>query len=64
MAISQPANALPVHMTGNGLSLGIQAVGRIGDEETLYPLAGQMQDVIGWHHRFFPMAKSLGQDWT
>ena len=31
----QPSIALPVHVTGDGLPLGIQAAGRPGDEETL-----------------------------
>lgn len=47
----QPAIALPVHITSDGLPLGIQAVGRIGDEETLYSLAGQLEEISGWLKR-------------
>ncbi len=47
----QPAIALPVHVTANGLPLGIQAVGRPGDEETLLSLAAQMERQSGWLDR-------------
>jgi amidase len=51
----QPAIALPVHMTAEGLPLGIQAVGRMGDEETLLSLAAQMERQSGWLDRRAPM---------
>ena len=47
----QPAIALPVHVTDDGLPLGIQAVGRPGDEETLFALAGQLETQSGWLDR-------------
>ncbi len=47
----QPAIALPEHVTAAGLPLGIQAVGRPGDEETLFALAGQMESLSGWTRR-------------
>lgn len=47
----QPAIALPVHMTKDGLPLGVQAVGRPGDEETLFSLAAQMEKQSGWLKR-------------
>jgi amidase len=50
----QPAIALPVHVTKEGLPLGIQAVGRPGDEETLLSLAGQMETISGWAARRAP----------
>jgi amidase len=50
----QPAVALPVHVTKAGLPLGIQAVGRPGDEETLLSLAGQMEIISGWAARRAP----------
>lgn len=53
----QPAIALPVHVTALGLPLGIQAVGRPGDEETLYSLAGQMEEIGGWAARRAPLAR-------
>lgn len=51
----QPAIALPVHVTAAGLPLGIQAVGRPGDEETLFALAGQMERLSGWLQRRAPL---------
>ncbi|NMG37666.1 amidase [Chelativorans sp. ZYF759] len=51
----QPAIALPVHVTAEGLPLGIQAVGRPGDEETLFSLAAQMERQSGWLHRRAPL---------
>jgi amidase len=51
----QPAIALPVHVTAAGLPLGIQAVGRPGDEETLLSLAGQMETISGWLSRRAPL---------
>lgn len=50
----QPAIALPVHVTAKGLPLGIQAVGRIGEEETLLSLAAQMESQSGWLGRRAP----------
>lgn len=47
----QPAIALPVHVTDDGLPLGVQAVGRPGDEETLFSLAAQMEKQSGWLNR-------------
>lgn len=48
----QPAIALPVHVTDTGLPLGIQAVGRPGDEATLLSLAAQLEGISGWRtHR-------------
>jgi len=51
----QPAIALPVHVTAKGLPLGIQAVGRPGDEETLLSLAAQMERQSGWLGRRAPL---------
>ncbi|WP_223385570.1 amidase [Oricola cellulosilytica] len=51
----QPAIALPVHVTGEGLPLGIQAVGRMGDEETLFSLAAQLEAQVGWRDRRAPL---------
>jgi len=50
----QPAVSLPVHVTEDGLPLGIQAVGRVGDEDTLFALAGQMEELSGWLDRRAP----------
>ena len=47
----QPAIAMPVHVTKEGLPLGIQAVGRPGDEETLLSLAAQFETISQWGKR-------------
>lgn len=51
----QPAIALPVYVTAAGLPLGIQAAGRLGDEETLLSLAAQMEKLTGWTTRRAPL---------
>ena len=45
---------MPVHVTPGGLPLGIQAAGRLGDEETLFAFAGQMEKLSGWRDRRAP----------
>jgi len=50
----QPSVAMPVHMTADGLPLGIQAAGRPGAEETLFSLAGQFEKLSGWTKRRAP----------
>lgn len=47
----QPSVAMPVHVTASGLPLGIQAAGRLGDEETLISFAAQMERISGWTSR-------------
>jgi amidase len=39
----QPGISLPLHWSGSGLPIGVQFVGRFGDEETLLSLAGQLE---------------------
>lgn len=51
----QPSIALPVHVTAAGLPLGIQAAGRLGDEETLISFAAQMESLSGWRQRRAPL---------
>ena len=53
----QPAIALPIYMTEAGLPLGVQAVGRPGDEETLLSLAAQMEKQSGWLGRRAPLMR-------
>ena len=47
----QPAIALPVHVTANGLPLGVQAVGSTGEEALLLSLATQLEADMGWQTR-------------
>lgn len=55
----QPSIALPVHVTADGLPLGIQAAGRPGDEETLLSFAAQMEKLSGWLDRRAPLKMPL-----
>ena len=47
----QPAVSLPLHWTDAGLPIGVQLVGRPGEEATLLSLAGRLEDAAPWHHR-------------
>ncbi|MBI4695310.1 MAG: amidase [Gammaproteobacteria bacterium] len=47
----QPAIMLPLWQARSGLPLAMQFVGRPGDEETLYSLAGQLEQAQPWASR-------------
>lgn len=47
----QPALMLPLYQSRAGLPLGMQFVGRAGDEETLYSLAGELEQALPWSQR-------------
>lgn len=47
----QPAVMLPLWQSKQGLPLAMQFVGRLGDEETLYSLAGQLERAQPWASR-------------
>jgi amidase len=44
----QPAISLPLHWNEAGLPIGVQFVGRFGDEETLLSLARQLEQAAPW----------------
>jgi amidase len=48
----QPAISLPLHWTPEGLPVGVQAVSRLGEEATLFGLAGQLEAAAPWAHRW------------
>jgi amidase len=51
----QPAISLPLHQASSGLPIGMQLVGRLGDETTLFRLAAQLEEALPWRHRVPPL---------
>jgi Asp-tRNA(Asn)/Glu-tRNA(Gln) amidotransferase A subunit family amidase len=47
----QPAMTLPVGRAASGLPLGVQIVGRYGDEATLFRVAAQLETARPWFER-------------
>jgi amidase len=47
----QPALTLPAGVGGDGLPLSVQLVGRVGAEDVLYSLAGQIESAAPWASR-------------
>lgn len=47
-ATGQPAMSVPLHWSGENLPIGMQFVGRFGDEATLFRLAGQLEQAKPW----------------
>ncbi|MEO3428526.1 amidase [Pelagibius sp. CAU 1746] len=52
----QPAASLPLHWTPQGLPVGVQIAGRVGDEATLLALAAQFEQARPWFDRRPPLA--------
>jgi len=52
----QPGISLPLHWNEAGLPIGVQFVGRFGDEETLLSLAGQLEEAAPWAGRRPPIS--------
>ena len=50
----QPAVMLPLWQAKSGLPMAMQFVGHLGDEETLYSLAGQLEQAQPWAQRRAP----------
>ncbi len=55
-ATGQPGISLPLHWNDAGLPIGVQFVGRLGDEETLLALAGELERAAPWAGRRPPVA--------
>jgi amidase len=51
----QPAISLPLHQSDAGLPIGVQFAARLGDEETLLSLAGQLETAAPWADRRPPI---------
>jgi len=49
-----PAITLPVHVTENGLPMGVQLIGRPGGENVLFSLGAQLERRISWQERHPP----------
>jgi amidase len=47
----QPALAIPAGVGQDGLPLSVQLVGRVGAEDTLYSLAGEIEEAAPWAQR-------------
>ncbi|WP_320275923.1 amidase [Mesorhizobium captivum] len=47
----QPSVSLPLAQSASGLPIGIQIVGRFGDEATLVRVARDLEYARPWHHR-------------
>jgi amidase len=47
----QPAASIPIAMSGTGLPIGVQAIARFGDDETILSLAAQLERAEPWAPR-------------
>lgn len=52
----QPGLSLPFRQSAEGLPLGVQLIGRMGEEETLLNLAADLEEARPWIRRLPPIA--------
>ncbi|MBP5980504.1 MAG: amidase [Halomonas sp.] len=46
----QPAMSVPLHITTNGLPVGVQVIGRFGEDKQLLQLAAELEQHDVWQH--------------
>ncbi len=57
-ATGQPAMSIPIYWNDQGLPIGVQCVGRYGDEATLFRLASQLEQANPWDDRLPDVCKT------
>ena len=55
----QPAISLPLHWSADGLPVGVQFVGGVGEEALLLALAGELEAAAPWEPRCLEMRRGL-----
>lgn len=57
-----PAMSVPLYWNDEGLPIGIQFVGRYGDEATLFRLAAQLEKARPWFNRIPPVCADISKE--
>jgi amidase len=55
--VGLPAISLPLHVSGEGLPIGVQFVSPYGREDLLLRLAGQIEEAVPWSARRPPLVR-------
>ena len=57
----QPAISLPLAQSESGLPIGVQFVGRFGDESALIRISSALEEAMPWRERISPVHAARGQ---